>query len=426
MINNFKTEALVEKQHLRIAIFTASYAPFLDGVSISVHQRVRWLLQQGHEVFLIHPEVNHKYPKSVQSRMMPGLSELESFSGFYSYAYPTKPLIFCKSIPESLHYRHWNDTKLLKHFQPDIVVVEEPGLMAGFYSLFWGGYGRPVGTKYAKEMGIPAIALFHTDGLAYAQSYVGDWFIKVFRPIISALAKQYSKAYDVIYFYSRELLIKYRAMKVQRSEYLAFQGIDCQKFHPKNICYDPIPGDRRPTLLFVGRIAPEKNVNQLFDAFPIIAASIPNVHLVIVGSGPSDQKVRQRAAKFGADITVWGESLGTELLGWFARADVFVNPSITENFCTTNMEALASETPVVAAHAGGNKEQIMHGSNGFLAKANNPRDLAQKVIAILRNSDLKQQMAIKARQTMLEMDWSVCMQRFEDQLYQLVGAPLEV
>ncbi len=421
VINNFKTEDLAEKQHLRIAIFTASYAPFLDGVSISVHQRVRWLLQQGHEVFLIHPEINEKYPASVRNRTLPGLGELKSFPRFSSYAYPTKPLIFCKSIPESLRYPHWNDTKLLKSFQPDIIVVEEPGLLTGFYSLFWGGYGRPVGTEYAKQTGIPAIALFHTDGLAYSQFYIGKWFLKVFRPIISALGKQCSKAYDVIYFYSRELLIKYRAMKVQRSEYLAFQGIDCQKFHPKNICYDPIPGDRRPTLLFVGRIAPEKNVTQLFDAFPIIAASIPDVHLVIVGSGPSDQKVRQRAAKFGTGITVWGESLGTELLGWFARADVFVNPSVTENFCTTNMEALASETPVVAANAGGNVEQIVHGSNGFLAKANNPRDLAQKVIVLLSNPKFKQEMALQARQTMLELERSICMQRFEDKLYQLVG-----
>lgn len=422
VMNNFKTEDLDKKQHLRIAIFTASYAPFLDGISLSVQQRVRWLLQQGHEVFLIHPEINDKYPESIRNRTMPGLGELQSFPCFSSYAYPTKPLVFCKSIPEPLHYRHWNDTNLLKNFRPNIVVVEEPGLMIGFYSLFWRGYGRPVGTEYAKQTGTPTIALFHTDGLAYARSYVGNWFIRCFRQIISALAQQCSKAYDVIYFSSWELLVKYRAMKVQNSQYLAFQGVNCQNFHPKNICYDPILGDRRPTLVFVGRIAPEKNVTQLLDAFPIIAASIPAVHLVIVGSGPSEQKVRQRAAKFGSSITVWGESLGTELLGWYARADVFVNPSVTENFCTTNMEALASETPVVAAYAGGNIEQIVHGSNGFLAKPNNPRDLAQKVIAILRNPTLKQEMARQARQSAIELHWLLCMQRFEDKLYRLVGA----
>lgn len=79
VMNNFKTEDLDKKQHLRIAIFTASYAPFLDGISLSVQQRVRWLLQQGHEVFLIYPDINDKYPESIRNCTMPGLGELQSF-----------------------------------------------------------------------------------------------------------------------------------------------------------------------------------------------------------------------------------------------------------------------------------------------------------------------------------------------------------
>ncbi|MEH2460600.1 glycosyltransferase [Nostoc sp.] len=408
------------KQKLRIALFTGLYAPFLTGVSVAVHQRVRWLLEQGHEVFLIHPQINDRYPKNVGDRPMPGLDEIQSFPNFSAYAFPTQPLLFYKSLPQPLNYRHWSDTKLLEKFQPDIIIVEEAAQMRGLYSFFLQGYGRPIGIEYAKRTGIPIISLFHTDIVAYIKYYFGDQFFSLVRPLIPVLVKQFSESYDFNYFSSKEQLTKYEKLKCQRAEYVAYQGIDCEKFHPRNICYDPIPNDNRPTLLFVGRITPEKNVNQLLDIFPVIAAKIPDVHLVIVGSGPLDEEIRQRAQKFGSGITIWGESHGTELLGWFARADVFLNPSVTENFCTTNNEALASGTPVVAVVAPSTAEQVFPGRNGFLAQPNNPTDFAQRVIAILENPDLKADMTRQARPSILEFDWSACMQKLEDKLYQIV------
>jgi glycosyltransferase involved in cell wall biosynthesis len=411
---------------LRIALFTGLYAPFLTGVSVAVHQRVRWLLQQGHEVLLVHPQINDQYPEKVGKRPMSGLDELQPFPNFSAYAFPTKPLIFYKSLPQPLNYRHWNDTKLLESFRPDVVVVEEAAQMRGLYSLLLQGYGRPVGTEYARRTGVPVISLFHTDIVAYIKYYLGDQFFSLVRPIIPALIKQFTESYDFNYFSSQEQLTKYREMKCQRAEYLPYQGIDCEKFHPRNICYNPLPDDHRPTLLFVGRITAEKNVSQLLDAYPLIAAKIPDVHLVIVGSGPQDEEIRERAQKFESGITMWGESHGTELLGWFARADVFVNPSVTENFCTTNNEALASGTPVVAALAPSTSEQVFPGRNGFLAEPNNPSDFAQKIIAILENLDLKADLTQQARPSILEFDWSACMQKFEDKLYQIVETSKKV
>jgi glycosyltransferase involved in cell wall biosynthesis len=417
---NCKQEKLAKRQPLKIAMFTAVYEPFLSGIALGVNDRVRWLLQQGHEVFLIYPEVNEQYPDTVQRSKIQGLIELQSFSNFSCYAYPTKPLIFYKSAPEPLHYRHWSDTHLLESFQPDVVIISEPLQMRGVYSFLLKGYGRWVASEYTKKTGIPAISLFHTDLLAYSQSYIGKWLINCCSPIISIFVKRFSAAYQVNYFSSWEQLAKYRAMKAQSCEYLTFLGVDTQKFHPRNICYNPIPDDNRPTLVFVGRLAQEKSVTQIINAYPLIAAAIPDVHLVIIGSGLQQEEIRQRAAKFKAGITVWGESRGTEILGWFARADIFVNPSVTENFCRTNMEALASATPVVAARAGGNIEQVFPGFNGFLFEPNNSVDFAQKIITILKNPSLKTQMSKQARLSILRADWSICLENFEDKLYELV------
>ncbi|MEO3706388.1 glycosyltransferase [Trichormus azollae] len=413
----------MKKQPLRIALFTGLFPPFLTGVSVAVHQRVRWLLEQGHQVFLIHPEINNQYPKIVGNRPMPGLEELQSFPIFSSYAFPTQPLIFYKSLPQPLNYRHWSDSKLLEKFQPDIIIVEEAAQMRGLYSIFLQGYGRPIGVEYAKRTKTPIISVFHTDIVAYIRYYLGDVFFSLLRPIVPLLVKQFSDAYSLNLFPSREQLSKYQKLKCKRVEYVPYQGINCEKFHPRNICYDPRPDDKRPTIIFVGRITAEKNVTQLLDAFPFIAAKIPDVHLVIIGSGPLDQEIRRRAKAFPFGVTIWGESHGTELLGWFARADVFVNPSVTENFCTTNNEALASGTPVVAAIAPSTPEQVIIGYNGFLAQPNNPKDFAEKIIKILENPDLKAQLSQQARPSILEFDWSVCSEKFEDKLYQLVGIP---
>ncbi len=409
----------MNKQPLRIALFTGLYAPFLTGVSIAVHQRVRWLLEQGHEVFLIHPEINDQYPKNVSNRPMAGLEELQCFPNFSAYAFPTKPLIFYKSLPQPLHYRHWSDTKLLEKFKPNIVVVEEAPQMRGFYSMFLQGYGRPIGVEYAKKTGTPIISVFHTDIVAYIQYYLGNQIFNLMRPIIPFLVKQSTEVYDRNLFPSQGQLLKYKELNCQRGEYVPYQGIDCEKFHPRNIIHNPIPDDNRPTILFVGRITAEKNVTQLIDMFPLIAAKIPDVHLVIIGSGPLDEELRRRSQKFEG-ITMWGESHGTELLGWFARADVFVNPSATENFCTTNTEALASGTPLVAVVAPSSFEQVFPGRNGFLAEANNPQDFADQVAAILANSQLKAEMAEQARPSILKYDWSACSQKFEDKLYEIV------
>ncbi|MEA5580684.1 glycosyltransferase [Nodularia harveyana UHCC-0300] len=412
----------MNKQPLRIALFTGLYAPFLTGVSVAVHQRVRWLLEQGHEVFLVHPAINNKYPKNVGKRPMAGLEELQPFPKFSSYAFPTQPLIFYKSLPQPLHHRNWSDTKLLEKFQPDIIVVEEAPQMRGFYSVFLQGYGRPIGVEYAKKTGTPIISIFHTDIVAYIQYYLGNQVFNLMRPIIPMLVKQSTEVYDRNLFSSQEQLFKYQKLNCQRGEYVPYQGIDCEKFHPRNIIHNPIPDDNRPTIIFVGRITAEKNVLQLIEMFPLIAEKIPDVHLVIIGSGPLDEELRRQSQKFASGITIWGESHGKELLGWFARADVFVNPSATENFCTTNNEALASGTPVVAVVAPSTSEQIFPGLNGFLAKANNPQDFAEKVVAILENSQLKATMTAQARPSILKYDWSACTEKFEEKLYEIIAA----
>ncbi len=172
--------------------------------------------------------------------------------------------------------------------------------------------------------------------------------------------------------------------------------------------------------LYVARLTPEKNLPTLFRAFQIVHQKVPNTHLVVVGGGEELENVRKLARPFGNSVTVWGESFGNELKGLYARADVFANPSITENFCTTNMEALASGTPIVAANAGGNSEQITDGINGFLSRPNDPRDMADKIVRILQDETLREELSRGARKSGMELDTWHAAGRLESAMWQLI------
>lgn len=408
-------------ERLRIAVFTFAYAPVITGVAIGVHYRVRRLVELGHEVLLIHPEIDEQYPEDVRTRQMPGLEQMEGYDNFRSTTYPTRPHLFTKTHPEPRHHRHWDDTQLLVEFDPDIVLVEDGAGMRGLSSLFYGGYGRPVGVDYANQTDTPAVVMFETDWFSYAERYLGRLVSRIAQPLLVKLVSRFSRAYTTTFFPSHYQLRKYRQLGVIPSEHFHFHGVDCQEFEPENIRFDPIPNDNRPTLLFVGRIAPEKNTAQLLDAFRLIQSEVSNAHLVIVGTGPQSNTLRRRAKTYGDSVTFWGESFGDELKGLFARADVYLNPSVTENFCTTNLESFASGTPVVAADAGGNSEQIIDGVNGFLATPNQPSDLARKAITVLSDCKLRDQLSEQARESVLQFDNDACTDRLVMNLKSLIA-----
>lgn len=408
-----------EQSRLRIAVFTFSYAPFMTGIATGVHTRVSWLVRHGHEVLLAHPRAGEQFSEAIRNRSMSGLEELSHYPNFTSRAYPTKPHPFNRSHPEPLHHRHWSDTELLEEFGPNVVLVEDATGMRGFSSLFLGGYGRPVGYEYSRRTGVPLIDLFETDYVSYSEFYFGRFFMRLGRPLIARLSARFREAYDSTFFPSRTMQEKYRSIGIDRSEHILFHGIDCTDFCPGNIRHDPIPGDSRPTILFVGRLGCEKNVHVLLEAFPMIRESVPDVQLVIIGGGTAERDLRRQAKRFGPSVVFPGEVFGEKLRGWFARADVFVNPSVTENFCTTNLEALASGTPLVAAASGGNVEQVQDGKNGFLVEPHCAADIARRVKAILGDRQLRKRLSAEARRSALHYDNHACMERLESRLIEV-------
>lgn len=397
---------------MRIANFTFAYAPLMTGISAVVHDRARLYLELGHEVHLIHPDVETPPRKGSSECVMYGVDELQRFSNFRSWTFPTRRHPFRGDFFEARSTRHWSDVAILEQIRPDVVVVDEALGLAGLSSFGWGGYGRTVGTRYARENGIASFHLMHVDWLAYARQGIGRWPTAALHPFLRYYTRRIARAYSRTIAPSRALQATFQHDFDGKIEHLLFFGVNTRSFLPENIRYNPLPGNKDPVLLYTGRIAVEKSIDVLLKAFRIVVDSVPNARLYILGSGPALEKYRRRARReFGGSVEFPGSVFGNELKGWYARADVYWTASVTENFSMAILEALASGTPVVASAAGGNVEQINHGDSGYCVTPKSHLEMARRTIEILNDPALHAKLRRGARNSALRFDDETAMKR---------------
>lgn len=151
-------------------------------------------------------------------------------------------------------------------------------------------------------------------------------------------------------------------------------------------------------ILAVGRLIECKGFEFLIKAMPKILDKFPDAKLIIVGSGPEENNLKQIAEKLGLvkNIIFFASMPHDKLSVMYASSDIFVSPSITdihsgekEALGIVIIEAIASGIPVVASNSGGIKDTVDGSSTGFLTEEANPDDIANKVIILLSNSKLR-------------------------------------
>jgi 1,2-diacylglycerol 3-alpha-glucosyltransferase len=173
----------------------------------------------------------------------------------------------------------------------------------------------------------------------------------------------------------RDLLIKEH---VTRPIHTIPNGIDLKAFHdsaPSNACHQQLGlGPEARLLLSVGRLAPEKNLDLLLDAFAHLAVRLPDAHLVFAGDGSSRAGLEKQAAGCGYSerIHFLGMVDQASLPGLLHEADLFLSASTTETQCIAMVEAIAAGLPVVALWDEAFNGMLVEGLNGLCA----PRDPA--------------------------------------------------
>ncbi|GGA89534.1 glycosyltransferase family 4 protein [Ornithinibacillus halotolerans] len=356
---------------MKIAIFTDTFAPDVNGVAKTLKRFTNYLEQKGHEYRVYAPT------SSIGSLYS---NDVHRFKSLPFFLYPECRL----ALPNMLQVK-----EELIQFQPDMIHVATPfnvGLC---------------GLHYAKKLNIPLVGSYHTDFDKYLEYYDLQFLTKILWRYMRWFHRPMQKIF-VPSIDTKEHLSRRGFTKLD----IWPRGIDCSLFHPnynKQLVRDTYHIKEDYILLYVGRLAPEKDVLLL----PEIHAQLPErmksqVHWLVVGEGPEQEKLRKKAPK---QMTFTGFLTGTELAHVYVAADLFVFPSPTETFGNVVLESLASSTPAICANSGGVRTIVIDQETGILCEKNNSTDFAKAIESLITNEVKRKQMGVKGRQYAVTQSW---------------------
>lgn len=316
---------------MRVAVVAESFLPHMNGVTHSLLKVLSHLRSRGDEVLVIAPSSSWLDTESP-----------ETVEGYPVVTLPSVPL---KGYPT---VRLAAGTvarvrRILADFAPDVVHIASP------FVLGW----RAV--QAANQLGLPSVTIYQTEVPAYAARYGVPWLENVFWQRVENIHQACTLTLAPSSFAMNQL----DARGIPRLR-LWRRGVDTARFTPakRDGGWRRSVGPSGSKIIgYVGRLATEKQVEDLagLDA-------IPGTRLVIVGSGPAKETLKQRLP--GAFFA--GFQTGDELARTMASFDVFVHPGESETFCQTIQEAMASGVPVVAVGRGGPLDLVDSSRTGWL------------------------------------------------------------
>ena len=388
------------EQPLRIAFVTETYPPEVNGVAMTLAELVRRLQARQHQISLIRPRQGHErvgekphpsHPphQTDQSRLPDGRLPIEEF------------LVHGVQIPRYSQLRMGLPAKhfLIRQWtlqRPDVVHIATEG------PLGWSAL------QAARRLKLPVSTDFRTNFHAYSGHYGMRW---LYRPIMGYLRTFHNLAHRTT-VPTKTLLAQLAESGFERLAVVA-RGIDAERFNPRHRCealraqWGLTEGDF--AVLYVGRLAAEKNLDGLAVAFEAIERANPRARLILVGDGPMRAALETRLPK----ALFCGQQMGHDLARCYASADLFLFPSKTETFGNVTVEAMASGLPVVAFADGAALELVRTDENGASVDLSDDSGYASEAVRLALNPTACVRMGLAARATALQLDWETIANRFE-------------
>ena len=366
---------------MRIALFTETFVPKVDGIVTTICQTIRQLVSLGHQVLIFSPDG--------------GIREYEGcrIVGIPGHAFPFYPEL-------RLSFPHASIRGQLVEFQPDLIHVVEPALL-GIAGLYYAG------GKHGGALCLPLVISYHTDLPKYMHYYKMSFM----EPFVWQILRARHNRATINLCTSVTVVDEMRAHGIERVA-LWPGGVDTERFRPE--CRSDEMRARltgghpeSPLLLYVGRLSAEKGIETLR---PILQAN-PGARLALVGDGPHHQELERHFA--GLPVVMPGFLHGEELAAAYASCDVFVMPSRTETLGLVVLEAMAAARPVVGARAGGIPEMIDSGVSGFLFE-----EVSEAIAAVrelLSSKQKRDSIGVVAREQATHHGWKAATLQLLDQ-----------
>ena len=359
---------------MKLLLVTDAWAPQVNGVVTTLLELVRELKKSGHEVLVVHPGL-------FKTRPCPG------YAGIDLAIRPKKQL-----------------QNLLATNQFDAIHIATEG------PLGWSAL------QAAKKLRLPVSTDFRTNFHAYSNHYKIGWLSAA---ILSYL-KKFHNAAHVTMVPTSQLEAELDAVGFQNL-HIVPRGIDTQLFNPHKrslrLREQWGANDQTTVMLYVGRLAAEKNLPLVIQSYAMAQKIHHDVKLVLVGDGPLMADLQHKYP----EVVFAGFQTGEDLAMHYASADMFVFASQTETFGNVTLEAMASGLAVVAFNHAAASELIISGENGMLAAQNTEVHFEMAVQAILNNPFLMAESKINAVQTARNFSWESIVERTESVFFDVIN-----
>jgi glycosyltransferase involved in cell wall biosynthesis len=388
---------------MRIAIFSDTFLPQVNGVVRSVVTTANGLAGRGHEVVIFTMDVKKVALCFPEHPDIDALDPRVKLCPLFSLALPRFKEIQAR-VPTFFHpYR------LLKEFQPDVIHCHT------IFSLAWEAM------IVAKLLEIPFVGSHH----GFLAEYLGNFNLNydVAKEVVRRIIAFYYNRCDAVITPAQALCDELLAYGVECPVHVVSNPLDLDLFSspgPKaelrNKC-----GITRPTFVHVGRLIPQKSVEVLLRGFALLREMNVDADLLVIGDG-RDQTLLEdlaRTLNIIGRVRFTGMLHGEELVQHVAACDVFVSASTTEVQALVFLEAMALGLPCIGVSAGGTKEYVYDRKNGLVVEPNNPEALAQAMRELILHPDQCETYGAHAQQSVMGFHSARILQEFE-RVYQSV------
>ena len=364
---------------MRIGLFSDTYPPYINGVSTSVCMLKHALEKKGHQVFVVtvnNDSLKYKFEEGDTVIRIPGIP-----IGIYDYrltgVYPLRAINIIKK---------WNLDVIHSHTEFGV-----------------GTFARII----SKQFNIPLVHTYHTMYEDYVHYITHGYFDKASKKIAEYLTLFYcdKTANELIVPTKKTYDLFKEKYEVDRNVHIVPTGIEIERFYKENVDSKKVTKLKKELLLlkddfaivFVGRIAQEKNVEFLIEGHKELVKKYDNIKLIIIGDGPDidDYKKLVKKYKLTDNVIFTGKVPWEEVPCYYQLADVFATASTTETQGLTVIEAMAGGVAPLCIDDESFRNVVVHDLNGRIFK--NKKEYIKNVLELYDDNTKLDNLSKQAR-----------------------------
>lgn len=357
---------------MNICFVTDDFLPSRTGVGVSASTCARELARRGHKVVIL-------------TSKAPGQANSETWEGVLIHRFRSlRTFGFYQALPLPYEIE-----RVLLENQVEVI-----------HTQYLSGMSY-MALKLAQKMNIRTYYTHHMT----VDHLTQPWPLKPLRPLLSYIIRKFVRQHEFLSAPSLRLANNFSKELGCPVNYISNPIAELSFRH-----LAPSPDIQNFTVLFVGRLNPEKNIDVLIRGFSLAVKNHPNMQLFIAGAGSEEAHLKRLTHKLGTanSIRFLGWVPQSEVGAVYLACDIFVLPSFVETQGLVVLEAMEAGKPVIISDQVVSAEELVTpGQTGFIFDAKSPEDLADRISYLYTNPGLRQQMGHQAKAFVTNQSFAV-------------------